>query len=164
MHKIEIVACDSDDLAAIQRISRQTFYDTFSAVNTKENMTTFLDNAYSKEQLQKELDSPSSQFYLAKVDGDIAGYTKENFDNEEFELERIYLEKSYQKFGLGKLLVDHAIGSAKLQKADHIVLGVWEHNENAKAFYQKLGFKKIGQHVFQLGDDPQMDYIYRKDL
>lgn len=164
MHKIEIIACDEDNLKAIQRISRQTFSDTFDEYNTKENMDLFLDGAYSEEQLKKELNDLNSQFYLVRVDGDIAGYTKMVFAEDEFELERIYVDKNYQKYGLGKLLLDHAIASAKLQNCDHIKLGVWEHNENAKAFYKKMGFVQTGQHVFQLGTDPQTDYIYTKKL
>lgn len=164
MNKIEIVACDKDDLHAIQRISRQTFSDTFDEYNTAENMNEFLDNAYSDEQLLQELNDVNSQFYIVKIDGDIAGYTKINFKDNEFELERIYVLQAYQKSGLGKLLLDHAISSAKLLHCDHIILGVWEHNENALAFYQKMGFKRIGQHVFKLGQDDQTDYIYQKNL
>ncbi|AKP66279.1 GNAT family N-acetyltransferase [Companilactobacillus ginsenosidimutans] len=164
MNKIEIVACDKDDLKTLQRVSRQTFSDTFDEYNTKENMNKFLEDAYSQETLLKELDDINSQFYLAKVDGDIAGYLKENYKDGEFVLERIYVEKTFQKYGLGKILLDHAISAAKLNHCDHINLGVWEHNENAKAFYKKMGFERISQHIFNLGDDPQTDYILTKKL
>ena len=164
MNKIEIIACDKDDLKAIQRISRQTFSDTFDEYNTKDNMNAFLEGAYNSDKLANELSDINSQFYIVKVDGDIAGYSKLNFKDGEFELERIYVDKAFQKYGIGKILLDHAISSAKLQKCDHINLGVWEHNENAKAFYKKMGFERIGQHIFQLGDSAQTDYILTKKL
>ena len=37
-------------------------------------------------------------------------------------------------------------------------LGVWEHNPRAQAFYRKWGFERVGEHVFQMGDDPQIDW------
>lgn len=164
MNKIEMVACNKDDLPTIQRISRQTFYDTFSEQNTAENMDSFLDTAYSTPQLEKELDDINSKFYFVKVDGDIAGYSKENAFVDYFELERIYIDKEYQKIGLGKMILDHAISSAKLMKLPEIRLGVWEHNDNAIAFYKKMGFYHTGQHVFKLGDDPQTDLLMTKKI
>jgi hypothetical protein len=32
------------------------------------------------------------------------------------------------------------------------------------AFYEKFGFNKAGQHIFQLGDDPQHDWILCGDV
>jgi ribosomal protein S18 acetylase RimI-like enzyme len=49
--------------------------------------------------------------------------------------------------------------AAALGNADKVWLGVWENNPRALAFYQKFGFNKVGHHVFQLGNDPQHDWI-----
>ncbi len=40
-----------------------------------------------------------------------------------------------------------------------IWLGVWEKNQNAIAFYEKMGFQKTGEHVFQMGDERQIDWV-----
>ena len=48
---------------------------------------------------------------------------------------------------------------ARERAADHLWLGVWEHNPRAIAFYRKYGFREVGEHVFQLGRDPQRDLI-----
>ena len=38
-------------------------------------------------------------------------------------------------------------------------LGVWEHNERAKAFYKKFGFIDSGvTHNFPIGNTPQLDH------
>jgi ribosomal protein S18 acetylase RimI-like enzyme len=47
---------------------------------------------------------------------------------------------------------------------DSMWLGVWEHNERAKAFYRKWGFLETGSHIFQLGSDPQTDLIMERPL
>jgi ribosomal protein S18 acetylase RimI-like enzyme len=43
-------------------------------------------------------------------------------------------------------------------------LGVWEHNERALAFYRKWGFEVVGEHIFQVGDDPQNDLLMVRQL
>jgi diamine N-acetyltransferase len=45
-----------------------------------------------------------------------------------------------------------------------IWLGVWEKNENAIAFYKKLGFVQTGEHSFYMGDEEQIDLIMTKTL
>ncbi|SUM69231.1 acetyltransferase family protein [Staphylococcus nepalensis] len=37
-------------------------------------------------------------------------------------------------------------------------------NENAIQFYKKLGFYKIDEHVFFMGDEKQIDFIMLKEL
>jgi diamine N-acetyltransferase len=49
-------------------------------------------------------------------------------------------------------------------KKRKIWLGVWEKNENAIAFYKKLGFEQTGVHSFHMGDEEQMDFIMTKTL
>jgi ribosomal protein S18 acetylase RimI-like enzyme len=53
---------------------------------------------------------------------------------------------------------------AKNRGADTLLLGVWEHNPRAKAFYRKCGFADVGSHVFVVGTDPQTDRIMTRTL
>lgn len=80
------------------------------------------------------------------------------------EIERIYVAKEFQGKGLGRRLMTYAISAAMQRKKAYVWLGVWEKNEKALAFYRKNGFYQIGTHTFVMGDDPQTDYIMRKDL
>ena len=43
-------------------------------------------------------------------------------------------------------------------------LGVWEYNYRAQAFYRKWDFVAVGEHVFQLGSDPQTDLLMERAL
>ena len=38
-----------------------------------------------------------------------------------------------------------------------------EKNINAQHFYKRHGFKRVGQHVFQVGDDLQIDWLLLKN-
>jgi ribosomal protein S18 acetylase RimI-like enzyme len=43
-----------------------------------------------------------------------------------------------------------------------IWLGVWERNGRARAFYRKWDFRAVGEHVFQVGSDPQTDILMER--
>ena len=43
-------------------------------------------------------------------------------------------------------------------------LGVYAKNLVAQKFYAKDGFERVSQHVFQVGDDAQIDYLLAKEL
>jgi ribosomal protein S18 acetylase RimI-like enzyme len=43
-------------------------------------------------------------------------------------------------------------------------LGVWEKNHRAQAFYRKWDFVPVGEHIFQMGDDPQIDFWMMRPL
>ncbi|MGP6139244.1 GNAT family N-acetyltransferase [Jeotgalibaca sp. A127] len=167
MHK-----CELKDLEALREISIETFSDTFAADNTPEDLKTYLDRAYNKEQLLTELKNPNSFFYFIYMDGNLAGYLKlntglaqtEEMGAESLEVERIYVRTAFKRRGLGKQLIDFAIETARELNKQAIWLGVWEHNDKALAFYKSLGFEQTGAHSFFMGDDEQTDFVMTKRL
>ncbi|MEN8702233.1 GNAT family N-acetyltransferase [Bacillus infantis] len=169
---MDLKRCTLEDLHQLQEISIETFSDTFKDQNSPENMNAYLEKAYNLEQLKKEVSHSSSRFFFVLFNEVIAGYLKvnvkdaqsEKMGEEAFEIERIYIKKPLQKHGIGKYLLNKAIEMAEEQGKKKIWLGVWEHNENAIAFYQKMGFVQTGAHSFYMGDEEQTDLIMVKVL
>lgn len=85
-------------------------------------------------------------------------------DHESLEIERIYIKSKFQKHGLGKYLLNKVMEIAMERDKKIIWLGVWEKNENAIAFYKKMGFVQTGAHSFNMGDEVQIDFIMTKTL
>lgn len=145
---IRIERCTSEHVCELQEISYETFNETFKAQNSPENMKAYLEKAFNREQLATELSVADSQFLFIYVNDEIAGYMKVNINDaqsekmgvESLEIERIYIKKVFQKHGLGKVLLHKAIEMATEHHKTSIWLGVWEKNENAIAFYEKMGF------------------------
>ncbi|HAM80650.1 GNAT family N-acetyltransferase [Ornithinibacillus bavariensis] len=162
-----IKQCTHRDLSKLQEISIQTFTETFRDQNTPESIEAYLERAFNLGQLEKELSNTSSQFYFVFVGEEVAGYLKVNMNesqseemgNDVLEIERIYMKRNYQKRGLGKYLLNKAIDIAIKENKKKVWLGVWEKNENAIAFYKKLGFVQTGSHSFFMGDEEQTDFI-----
>lgn len=169
---IHVKKCTLDEIGLLQKISIETFNETFADQNTAENMKAYLDKAFRVEKLEQELLNAHSQFYFIYLNEKLAGYLKVNTNaaqteamgNDSLEIERIYIRKQYHKQGLGKHLLNKAIDIALEQHNNKIWLGVWEKNKNAIAFYTLMGFKQTGSHTFHMGDEDQMDFIMTKTL
>ena len=172
MEDIHINEIILDDIDQLQKIGRQTFYETFSEFNSEENMLTYLDEKFSKEKLTEELTNKNSEFYFALLDNNAIGYLKINFgesqtelqDNKSVEIERIYVSKEFHRKKVGQLLYEKAIQTAKEKNADYVWLGVWEENHRALSFYKKNGFVEFDKHIFRLGNDEQTDIMMKLKL
>lgn len=169
---IEIKKCTIEDSRQLQEISYETFNETFRKQNSPENMNAYLESAFNLNQVEKELDTISSQLFFVYYNNDVAGYLKvntndaqsEEMDDESLEIERIYIKNKFQKHALGKYLLSKAIEIAMEESKKKVWLGVWEKNENAIAFYKKMGFIQTGAHSFYMGDEEQIDFIMTKTL
>ena len=169
---IKIKKCNHEDLDILQEISIETFNDTFKDQNSPENMKAYLERAFNAKQLEKELSNTSSQFFFVYFNEAVAGYLKintneaqsEEMGDESLEIERIYIKTTFQKHGIGKYLLNRAIEIAMERNKKKIWLGVWEKNENAIAFYKKMGFAHTDSHSFYMGDEEQIDFIMIKTL
>ncbi|MEK3975939.1 GNAT family N-acetyltransferase [Psychrobacillus sp. FSL K6-1267] len=169
---INLKKCTIEDLPVLQKISYETFNETFKHQNSLENMNSYLERAFNLKQLEKEILNISSQFFFAYSNNEIAGYLKintndaqsEKMGDESLEIERIYIKNKFQKHGIGKYLFNKAMDIAVESNKQKIWLGVWDKNENAIAFYEKMGFIQTGAHSFYMGDEEQIDFIMTKTL
>ncbi len=167
--------CTSDDLTELIRIGRETYYEAFYSLNTRETMDVYLNEAFSREKILTELTEPASRFYFCYSDSKNtvpAAYFKINLPsaqtdlNEEgsLELERIYVCSEYQGTGVGKIIIEEVVRIARAEGFKRIWLGVWKKNSGAVIFYHKMGFVVTGTHRFRMGDELQSDYIMTREL
>ncbi|CDO04334.1 protease synthase and sporulation negative regulatory protein PAI 1 [Oceanobacillus picturae] len=167
---VKLTKCNLEDLKMLQEISIETFKNTFEAQNSPENMKAYQEKAFNSQQLEMELANIYSEFFFVYYNNEVVGYLKintndaqsEEMGDNSLEIERIYIKNEYQKHGLGKYLINKSIEIAIEHSKKEIWLGVWEKNENAIAFYKKMGFVQTGSHSFYMGDEEQTDIIMVK--
>jgi ribosomal protein S18 acetylase RimI-like enzyme len=172
MSSIEIKKAYLSDIEILQKIGKQTFIETFAAVNTPENMANYLEESFNTNQLTTELNNPDSQFYLAILENEVIGYLKINFgkaqtesiNDNALEIHRIYVLQQFHGKKIGQLFVDKVLEIVNEYPAEYIWLGVWEENHRAIAFYTKNGFAEFDKHIFTLGDDVQTDLLMKLQL
>ena len=169
---INIKKCSVNDLELLRKISIETFHETFKDQNSPANLKAYMEKAFNLNQIENELTNDSSEFYFIYSNDEIAGYLKVNTNDAQtevmgehsLEIERIYIRRKFQNQGLGSYLINKAIEIAKDHNKEKIWLGVWEKNESALSFYNKLDFVQTGSHSFYMGDEEQTDLIMIKKL
>ena len=169
MNTIEIRKATVSDLETIQKISIQTFIETFAAVNSPENIANYIKDSLNTDQLTDELNNANSQFYIAYSDIEVVGYLKINFGDAQtetinentLEVQRIYVLQNFHGKNIGQLLLEKVKKIAQTTDVEYIWLGVWEENHRALRFYTKNGFVVFDKHVFMMGNDEQTDLLMR---
>jgi diamine N-acetyltransferase len=155
-----------DDAETLLQFAARTYYETFSPANTPENMQAYMAHAFTLPQFKAELNDSRAVFLVAEIDGRLAGYAKLLADEAPecvageapVELVRFYIDQAWQGSGLASALMEECLREAKDRGCKTIYLGVWERNLRAQAFYRKWNFVTVGEHTFQMGDDPQVDW------
>ena len=172
MNSINLKRVSLNEIDQLQKIGKQTFFETFASANTKEDMDAYLDEAFSIEKLTSELNNKNTEFYFAIWENKQIGYLKINIgqsqtalqDDKAIEIERIYVLKDFHGKEVGQALFEKALQISIIRNAEYIWLGVWEENPRAIKFYKKNGFVEFDKHVFKLGNDDQTDIMMKRML
>ncbi len=160
------------DAAMLRELGEITFRATFTGTTSDENLEDYVGQAFTLEKLMQEINDPLAIFFIAECNGKPVAYLKLNrgqppdcvSDKKALEIERLYVSEEFIAQKIGAQLMQKALTFGAANNHQILFLGVWEHNERAKAFYHKWGFKRIGEHVFQMGDDPQIDWWMERSL
>ncbi len=161
-----------DDAELLSAAAARMFEETFGPANTAENMSSYLDSAFSVELQRAELADPNRATFVLDASGTVAGYAtmhrgarSDGVNGERpAEIQRIYVERGHQGTGAGQRLMDACLAQARRWTCDEIWLAVWEKNPRAIRFYEKNGFRRVGRQDFQLGDDLQHDHVMARNL
>ena len=167
---LTIRRANSEDASLLAELGARTFAETFATDNTPEDIVAYIGASFNLAQQMAELADPASAFLIAEVAGVAAGYAKLHAGEpaagvdsvKPVELVRLYVSREWLGRGVGEALMRACIDEARQAGHRTIWLGVWERNGRAQAFYRKWNFRAVGQHVFQLGSDPQRDIVMQR--
>jgi ribosomal protein S18 acetylase RimI-like enzyme len=164
---ISIRQATAVDNTLLAELGAETFYDSFAADNTLENVSAYLAASFSPEKQAAELADANSTFFIAEIEDEVCGYARLKFGEappqimgqQPMEIARFYARKWWVGRGVGAQLMRSCLDKARNADCDVVWLGVWEKNPRAIAFYRKWGFVEVGAQTFQVGDDLQHDFI-----
>lgn len=172
--EIKIRHAAIDDAAILAEIGFKSFYDAFAhdERNNPEDMKAYMDEAFSVETIVADLNDSTVVYLIAEIEGVAVGYAKLKAESTEpcivarnpIELCRLYALNEWIGHGIGAGLMSVCLDEARKREHDVMWLGVWEFNFRAQKFYFKFGFEKCGEHIFQLGEDPQTDWILQRKI
>jgi ribosomal protein S18 acetylase RimI-like enzyme len=78
-------------------------------------------------------------------------------------LKRLYIHSDYQGRGLGRSLLNLALDHLNERYgAAAQWIGVWSRNYKAQKLYLSVGFEKVGDYLFAVGETRDEEFILRK--
>lgn len=169
---IEIDRASVQHAPLLAAFGRHSFVAAFEGQIEHRDLIAFADKRYGIEQQQRELGDPDSLFFMARINGELAGYAKLCKGNSPpnikasraIELERLYLSSKWFGTGVALSLLNMCLGEARKQLCDVMWLDVWDQNTRAQAFYNKHGFDVVGERPYDVGTITQRHLLMRLAL
>lgn len=161
------------DVAALVTLSRKTFTDKFGALYPPEDLAAFLDQYHSEAYYSAALADSKNLVRVAEADGArLSAYLlcsplslpADNASPGALELKRIYVDTPLQGRGLGSAFVGEAIAWAKAFGAPELYLSVFSENDGARKLYERHGWKKVSEFIFEVGSTQDLEFLMRLDL
>ena len=161
----EIKKAGIDDISLIRELTFRVWPQTYVPILSQEQIDYMLEMMYSQSSLQKQMTEDGCQFIVVYEDGNPVGFASYNEEEpKRWKLNKIYILQNQQGKGTGKYVINYIIEEIKKQEASSLFLQVNQHN-NAKIFYERLGFAEVGFINLDIGKGFFMnDFIMEKKL
>jgi ribosomal protein S18 acetylase RimI-like enzyme len=157
------------DAAALSRLGRRTFSETFGHLYPPADLAAFLAEAHSQAFYAAALADPGQAAWIAEADGEAAGYALAGacaLPHPDVtpgcgELKRLYVLQGRRNGGLGGALAAAALDWLAAP-GRRLWVGVWSQNLGAQRLYARLGFEKAGEYLFPVGQARDQEFILRR--
>jgi ribosomal protein S18 acetylase RimI-like enzyme len=169
MPPIIIRRCVPGDEIALSIVGHATFLDTFAGVLAGKDILGHCIQQHSIEKYAAWLGDPDSAAWIAEVEPGQApvGYlvlTKPDLplsdvSLDDAEVKRVYILSRFRGAGLGRRLMQEAETHARARGIRRLLLGVYSGNSAAISFYKRLGYERVGERTFRVGDNIYHDFI-----
>jgi diamine N-acetyltransferase len=169
--EIALRLCVTGDEDALALVGAATFLETFAGLLTGSDILTHCRVQHGAAQYAAWLENPDYKLCLAELNRAPVGFAVLSppdlpvaVTNDDMELKRIYLLHRFQSGGLGRRLLEWSVAQARSLQKRRLLLGVKADNTGALAFYDRVGFVRIGERKFLVGAMLCDDYIFSLSL
>ncbi|HVG40048.1 MAG TPA: GNAT family N-acetyltransferase, partial [Chitinophagaceae bacterium] len=154
----------AEDISLIRNLSLDVWPQTYSSILSPHQITYMLNLMYSEAALHKHMHE-NNDFLIIYNAGIPIGFASYGLlEHGIYKLHKIYILPKHQGRGTGKFVIDQIINDIKPKGATSLLLNVNRSNE-AKSFYEKLGFVVIKTEDIDIGEGYFMnDFIMEKKL
>lgn len=164
---IEISPVTPADVDAIARLARSVWQEAYPGIISQQQIDYMLEQRYNPARLLEELATPAICWDQIRVDGALAGFASTQPGNAagETKLDKLYIDPTRQRLGLGGRLIAHVSARALAQGGHTLLLAVNKQNGRAIAAYRKNGFAVRESVRVEIGNGFVMDdFIMAKSL
>jgi diamine N-acetyltransferase len=160
---LKIRKATTEDIPLIRELTFKVWPQTYAAILSQQQIDYMLEMMYSEEALQKQMTEDGCQFIFVYDVAEPVGFAAyREITPAVWKLHKIYVLASQHGKGTGKFVIDHILKEISEQGASALQLQV-NRNNNAKGFYEKIGFVVIEEADFDIGNGFFMnDYVMEK--
>jgi GNAT superfamily N-acetyltransferase len=164
--RFEIRIAEPADIPLIRQLTFQIWPQTYTSVISQDQINYMLEMMYSESSLIKQMTEEGCTYLIVYENGIPVGYA--SYAEEAtgiWKLHKLYILQSQQGKGAGRFIIDYIFKIIKPLNANVLQLQVNRKNNNARIFYEKLGFSVLKNADFDIGNGFFMnDYVMEKML
>jgi diamine N-acetyltransferase len=171
MTDFRIRPASAPDAETLSQIGAATFLETYTEIIDGPDMIAHCTRQHATSVYGQYLADPASSAWLAEfaATGAPVGYAVNcppdlpvAAEPGDIELKRIYCFSRFHGVGIGEALMNAALDDARARRAPRLLLGTYQDNHRAVAFYTRHGFDLIGTRKFQVGTKLFDDIVMAK--
>lgn len=159
-----------DDVPALAQIGSQAFRDAYGGTAPDADIARHVEEHFSAAAIAREIGRDDVTYMQACDGAALAGLVKTRDSSipdlvaaaaarSAIEVQQLYVATGFQRRGVGAALMDAVVAVARKRSIDGIWLSVWTEADWATRFYEKYGFRSLGEVAFLLADVEYTDYL-----
>lgn len=152
------------DIPLIRELADKIWPQTYSDILSGEQIDYMMKLMYSEQALAEQM-KKGDEFIIVYDSVQPIGFASVSMQEPRvFKLHKLYILPSYQGKGTGRFTIDELVKAIKRKGAASLTLNV-NRNNNAKVFYEKIGFTVIREEDIDIGNGYMMnDYVMEMKL
>lgn len=151
------------DVPLLRDLAQRIWREYYPAIIGTEQVEYMLGRMYSPETIERELDE-GVLWEVAMLDADAVGFLSVT-PGAHAKLNKLYLLPELHGRGYGAAMIEHACAVARDGGATALHLQVNKRNERALRAYERAGFRRVKEAVFDIGGGFVMDdYVLARAL
>jgi ribosomal protein S18 acetylase RimI-like enzyme len=148
------------DAYLLYKIGTTSFLESHGHSASKKDIKNYVASKFSVSEFERELKNPKNHYYIMFFGEEPVGYSKIVFNvlnanitlTNATKLERLYVLQKYHNLKLGLELFNFNVSLSKQENQAGMWLYTWVENHKAIKFYNKAGFKVVGEYNFKISD------------
>lgn len=142
MAETRVRRADEGDIEPARLLTNRSWLATYPPLIGEETTRETIGERHSGERFRRQFDAPEGLFLVAEMDGTITGHCYA-FRNEGFYIDRLHVDPQSKGAGIGRALLEKA--EAGLASGERCWLDVLMGNDGAMRFYERVGYRKVGE-------------------
>jgi ribosomal protein S18 acetylase RimI-like enzyme len=152
-----------EDRAAIRRVARETWHDTYDELDA-ETIDRTIDEWYGDEALETALSKPGTAFLVAERDGEVVGFAHGVVTAEEGDVLRLSVHPDHQGEGIGTGLYERLREDLRDFNMERMRAIDLASNEGGREFYEHHGFEPTDEDEVEIGGEKRREVVYTLEL